>query len=447
MSIKISLNDLTDREKETIVSTLQFTKKETEYNKFEGMRPVRPYDITEDESTREAVIYLPFYWALKNIKKCKMPKKDKYPLSGVTFTGTLRPNQKEVQKEAIQSLNKTGTCILSLYTGCGKTITGINLACKIKLKTLIIVHRLVLINQWKDSIYKVCDNAKIQILGTKSEFDDECNFFIMNAINVTKKHHGFFDKIGTLIVDELHVMGTDKLSQSFFYVEPKYCIGLSATPYRPDGMDDLLNVYFGEHRIVRKLLRNHYVFRVDSGFKPEHRMGANGKLDWNSVLESQTGSIERNQIIIDIVRYFKDRNFLILSKRISQVEYLVKKLEEVGESVTSLVGVKKHFNYDSRVLIATVQKAGVGFDHPKLDSLIIASDVEEYFIQYLGRVFRTEDGFPYIFDILDDFPTLKRHYYTRRQVYLEHGGIIKKFNSREVEKIGYTDFNSTFNYL
>ena len=137
---------------------------------------------------------------------------------------------------------------------------------------------------------------------------------------------------------------------------------------------------------------------------------------------------------------------MLLDKKDQQLDKL-KKLEEAGESVTSLVGVKKHFNYDSRVLIATVQKAGVGFDHPKLDSLIIASDVEEYFIQYLGRVFRTEDGFPYIFDILDDFPTLKRHYYTRRQVYLEHGGIIKKFNSREVEKIGYTNFNSTFNYL
>ena len=105
------------------------------------------------------------------------------------------------------------------------------------------------------------------------------------------------------------------------------------------------------------------------------------------------------------------------------------------------------FDFNSRILVATVQKAGVGFDHPKLDSLIIASDVEEYFIQYLGRVFRTEEGIPFIFDILDDFPTLKRHYYTRRQVYLEHGGIIKKFNDKEVDKIGYKDFSKTFNYL
>ena len=77
---------------------------------------------------------------------------------------------------------------------------------------------------------------------------------------------------------------------------------------------------------------------------------------------------------------------MILRKRVNQVEYLVKRLEEEGESVTSLVGVKKYFDYTSRVLVATVQKAGVGFDHKKLDSLILASDVEEYFIQYLGRV-------------------------------------------------------------
>ena len=49
--------------------------------------------------------------------------------------------------------------------------------------------------------------------------------------------------------------------------------------------------------------------------------------------------------------------------------------------------MKKYFNYSSRILVATVQKAGVGFDHPKLDSLIIASDVQEYFIHNKVRNF------------------------------------------------------------
>lgn len=69
----------------------------------------------------------------------------------------------------------------------------------------------------------------------------------------------------------------------------------------------------------------------------------------------------------------------------------------------------------------------MGFDHPKLDALIIAADLQEYFIQYLGRVFRTETVCPMILDLVDDFGVLRKHYYTRRRVYLDHGGAIKDF--------------------
>ena len=47
------------------------------------------------------------------------------------FTGTLRPEQKVVKEEAIEILNKTGSVIISAYTGFGKTLSSINLACLI----------------------------------------------------------------------------------------------------------------------------------------------------------------------------------------------------------------------------------------------------------------------------------------------------------------------------
>ena len=78
------------------------------------------------------------------------------------------------------------------------------------------------------------------------------------------------------------------------------------------------------------------------------------------------------------------------------------------EEVTSLVGSQKEFNVNARILIGTVQKCGVGFDHPRLNSLIIASDLLEYYIQYLGRVFRTEKVVPYIFDIVDEHGILQK---------------------------------------
>ena len=117
------------------------------------------------------------------------------------------------------------------------------------------------------------------------------------------------------------------------------------------------------------------------------------------------------------------------------VDYIYNQLKQYGEDVTTFKGNKQFYNCKSRILVATISKAGVGFDHPKMDSLILASDVEGYFIQYLGRVFRREDVFPLIFDLVDNFQALTRHYYTRKKIYEEHGGVIKKFNLKNVNDI------------
>ena len=63
---------------------------------------------------------------------------------------------------------------------------------------------------------------------------------------MAKKGRDFFKNIGCVIADEIHLLATKVLSRCFFYVYPRYLIGLSATPYRPDGMDDLLYSFFGK---------------------------------------------------------------------------------------------------------------------------------------------------------------------------------------------------------
>ena len=433
MSIRIPLNQLSEGQRNIILKQLCFEKKaNTMFNA--AAQHVYPYEIV-DEGNDVFAIYLPMYWAMKfiSIAKNYLPSRKDFKENSTKFTGSLRPLQEEVQKSAVELLNRQKACIISLYTGAGKTITSIYISTKIKLPTLILVHRLVLMDQWKESIERVCENPKIQIVKTSSMLDKDADYYLMNISNVKKKSREFYKGIGLLIVDEMHVTGTENLSNSFLYVCPRYCIGLSATPYRPDGMDELLFSFFGEKKIHKQLNRKHIAYKVKSDFTPEQRMMRNGKVEWNSVIESQTTSPERNEIIINIIKTFHDRTFLILSKRVSQVEYLMKRLLEEGMDATSLVGVKKHFNYDSRVLVATVQKAGVGFDHPKLDTLIIASDVEEYFIQYLGRVFRTQHTIPMIFDIVDNNCILLSHYYTRRKIYIQHGGDVKDLKEKHID--------------
>nr|QBK85389.1 MAG: A18-like helicase [Iridovirus LCIVAC01] len=419
MSIQLKLDTISNKIRKKIAQELVIKPIEDKYNT--DQQYIYPYDIIDEN------IYLPFYYSTNNLKLSKRPTRDLYKSINVNFSGTLRPSQKEVKKEALQLLNKTGTCVLALCTGFGKTILSIYLASKIGLKTLIIVKGLVLMKQWRNAIEKICLECSVQTLTSKSEIDDQADFYVINAINVPKFTHRQFENIGTVICDEIHRLCTQVLSKSYIYLTPRYLIGLSATPYRFDGMDVLIDLYFGPARILRKLYRPHTVYRVNTEFKPKYETTRNGKPNWNSVLGSQANSETRNKLIVDIVKFFPQRSFLILCKRVKQVKYLKKCLEDEKEDVTVLVENKSDFNVESRVLIGIIQKCGEGFDHPKLDTLLLAADAEQYYIQYLGRCFRTPEVQPVIFDLVDDFGLLKKHYNSRRQVYKDAGGTIKNF--------------------
>ena len=152
-----------------------------------------------------------------------------------------------------------------------------------------------------------------------------------------------------------------------------------------------------------------------------------GKIDWSSVLESTCLNDYRNEMIINLVKYFPERIFLVLCKRVEQAKYLERRLKEEKEDVTSLIGSNQEYDKKSRILIGTVGKCSVGFDHAKLDTMILASDVQQYFEQYIGRIMRTQDGEPIIFDIVDKYPLLEKHFRSRSAVYTEMGGIVKDF--------------------
>jgi superfamily II DNA or RNA helicase len=311
----------------------------------------------------------------------------------------------------------------------------------IKLPTVVITKGIAIIEQWKESISRFTDGS-CQILKPKTVIKEDQNFYICNAINVEKiAKSGLFNKIGLVIVDEAHQIMSEVLSKSLTCITPRYLVGLTATPYRYDGYDALLGLYFGllsknnekqedtkDSLIYRKLSVPHTVYRIDTGFKPEIEMNSQGKVDWGKVLDSQCSDIDRNELIVKIVKYFDKRVFLILTKRIYQAEYLLRRLKEEEEDVTSLFGSQKTYRGEARILIGTTQKVGTGFDHPRLDTLLLATDTLNYYIQNLGRVCRSPDSRPIFFDLVDDYSLLKRHFSTRKSVYIEHGGRFRNFD-------------------
>lgn len=423
MSIITNIDDLPWETRQKIHKDLEI-KLENKY--APGMaKYVYPFEINGDN------IILPFSYAARSLR-LKRPPRERFSSMTVEFDGVLREEQKEILRESVNYLSTKGSVIISAYTGFGKSITSIKLACTLHFKTLIVVNKVVLMKQWKESILTFCPNSRVQIVTPKS-VKENADFYIMNAQNIEKMGKQYFADIGTVIVDEAHLIMAETLSRSLQCVYPRYLIGLTATPYRPDGLDILLLFYFGSYRIFRKLWREHTVYRVSTGFKPTIEKAVNGRVNWGVVLDSQANDIERNELIVGLLKYFSDRTFLVLVKRISQGEYILKRLEEEGEDCTSLLGSKQDFSKESRILIGTSGKVGVGFDHAKLDALLLAADVEEYFIQYLGRVFRTKEVEPVIVDLVDKYSLLEKHFATRRNIYQEHGGTIRNFDLHELK--------------
>jgi superfamily II DNA or RNA helicase len=100
----------------------------------------------------------------------------------------------------------------------------------------------------------------------------------------------------------------------------------------------------------------------------------------------------------------------------------------MGESVTTLLETEQEFDKDARILIGTTSKCGTGFDHPKLNALLLASDMDEYFIQALGRIFRKiDEETPVVFDLIDKNRVLYKHFESREEVYKEVGAVFETY--------------------
>jgi superfamily II DNA or RNA helicase len=422
MSSKVLVSDTDEDQREQIHEDLTIKLEDNKYARGAPPRYVYAYSLKDEH------LSLPFAYAYRTLKLSR-PKRDQFPQMNKKFEGTLREEQEVVRIEAIKHLEKTGSTVISCFCGFGKTIGAINIACTIKFKTLIIVHKIILMKQWEESINTFCPSAVVQKL-TPGSVMKCADFYIINAINAVKRSSADYTSIGTVIVDETHLIMAETLSKSLEQVHPRYLIALSATPYRADGLNKLIELYFGLNKIVRKLNRPHTVYKVSTGFIPEFELSVTGKVNWNTILDSQAFNHERNEMIMDIITCHPDRTFLVLVKRVAQGLYLTEELKKRGETVSSLLGKTQTFDPESRILVGTNSKIGTGFDHPKLDALLLAADVESYFIQYLGRPMRTKLVVPLIFDLVDKNSILEKHYGTRRAEYLECGGTIKNYISK-----------------
>ena len=250
----------------------------------------------------------------------------------------------------------------------------------------------------------------------KKSIDESAQFYIINAINIPKFAANALDFCRFCIVDECHLIASKVLSQSLLHVHPSYLLGLSASPYRLDGLTPMLHAFFGAEPVLRLVENLCRVYKVSTKFEPDLTYMRNGKLDWGRVINSLSFNPARNAMIVDIVKKFPERTFLLLTKRIEQANQLAKMFDVLHIEYGRIYGAHT-CTEPKHVLIGTLGKCGVGFDAPSLNTLILCCDVVNYYEQVLGRIMRNRATQSWVFDIVDDHAILHNHYRQRAKIY------------------------------
>lgn len=182
------------------------------------VKPHSVYDDTSSTDTRFKVflesskkIYVPKYWGLSTFG---IPDEDKIqPPKEIqpTFIGSLRDYQLEPVRKFISCCNddtKRGG-ILQLPPGWGKTVMALNIISKLKVKTLIIVHKEFLMTQWKERIQQYLSNVSIGII-KQNVIENDNDIVIASLQSISMKDYGeeVFKGFGLVAIDECFPFNT-----------------------------------------------------------------------------------------------------------------------------------------------------------------------------------------------------------------------------------------------
>jgi superfamily II DNA or RNA helicase len=318
--------------------------------------------------------------------------------------------------------------ILQAVTGAGKTVMALDIACAIGLSCLIVVPRSSLVDQWRKQIVKwtTCSEDDIGLIqGSTRDYKNK-KFTLAMIHTLSQQYENYelelFSSFGTVIFDECHVVGAETFSLTAPLFRSKYRIGLSATPRRADGMDNVFYWHIGP--ILAKFTKLQAEARVRilnyNGSDTTHSGCVyGGKLSLGRYFNRVAKSSGRMNLLARIVKTLdeKGHDILVLSDRINHLQWLKNEIVARGvneDEIGFLIGNKKELT--KRIILGTYGSAGMGVDIPRLTALVLATpraDIE----QAVGRVLR--QGTPIVVDIVDTASSIMKGWAAKRAKYFE----------------------------
>ena len=358
----------------------------------------------------------------------------------VTFAGKLRPDQ----EAAAAGMLKHDIGVLSAPTAFGKTVIAAAIIARRGVNTLILVHRAELLKQWQERL-QVFLGADKDIIGTigggKSKATGKIDIAVMQSLSRKGEVKDLAEAYGHIVADECHHVSAFSFEAILKGAKARYVLGLTATPVRRDGQQPIIFMQCGPIRhtamkvagTTRSLDVIPRVIKSTVTLPPEAAI--------QDVFRRLAGDVERtNAIASDIVDAYREgRKILVLTERTEHLEGIKAALGNVVDTLFILHGrISKKQRAEliaalvalpddaPRVMLATGRLVGEGFDHPPLDTLILAMPIswKGTLQQYAGRLHREHATKidVRIYDYVDTvYPALMRMWGKRQRGYRAMG--------------------------
>ena len=306
------------------------------------------------------------------------------------------------------------TAFWSRHPERGKTVIACALIAERKLPTLVLAHSKPLLEQWRAQLATLLDLSSKQIGqrgGGRRKLTGVVDLAMVQSLKAIDDLDAFFGGYGLIVIDECHHLPAFSFEAAVRHASARHFLGLTATPYRRDGLQEIVTMQCGpiRHRIASSespageislelIVRETRLAFANAAEQPIQEV-------FRLLVEDQ----RRIALVCDdvLAAVAEGRRCLVLSQWKRHCHALAERLQSRDISPLILEGglgkraraaifarIESTPRGDPLVVIATGQYLGEGFDCPQLDTLFLAFPIsfKGRLVQYTGRLMRAHEG-------------------------------------------------------
>jgi superfamily II DNA or RNA helicase len=313
------------------------------------------------------------------------------------------------------------------------TAMGLYIASILKQKTLVIVHKSFLLNQWIERIREFVPSARVgKIQGQIIDIDDkDIVIGMLQSLSMKEYPEDMFSCFGLTIVDECHHISSEVFSRSLTKIITKYTLGLSATMKRKDGLSHVFKMFLGDIvcSVKRKSEDGVLVKKIDydsndDDFK-ETVYDYRGNPQYSTMITKLCNFNNRTEFILKVIKKElsekKDQQIMVLGQNKSILKYIHDAVEHrniatVGYYVGGMKEKDLKLSELKEIVVATYAMAAEGLDIKTLTTLMLVTPRTDI-TQAVGRILRVKHERPLVVDFVDTHDVFQRQWKKRLKFY------------------------------